>query len=42
MYYCMCHFLVDVEKEKDKFNPVHTMNVYGRALHIITSALDGK
>ena len=34
--------LGDVEKEKGKVNPVHMMNVYGRALHIITSALDGK
>lgn len=34
--------LGDVEKEKGIVNPMHTMNIYGRALHVITSALDGK
>lgn len=29
--------LGDVEKVKGEVNPVHMMNVYGRALHIITS-----
>lgn len=35
-------FLGDVEKEKGEVNPVHTMKVYGRAVHIMTSALDEK